>query len=74
MDGARGNYEGEAKCLQGFVVETWSKELHGRPKRTKESSIQLIWENGKGWHRLGHLAEDRDKRAVVKFVINLRLT
>jgi len=63
----------EAKRLQGFVVETWSKEPHGRPRRTQENSIQLIWEKRKGWHRVGHLAEDRDKRAVVKVVINLRL-
>lgn len=70
MGGACCTYEGEEKCLRGFMGETWRKETAGKPgldgkvilrRNLKILREVLDWTN---------LAQDRIKwRAVVKLLL-----
>jgi hypothetical protein len=39
---ARGTYGGEQKCILGFDVKTWRKDVLGRPRHSWEDNIKIF--------------------------------
>ena len=72
MGGECSTYGGEQKCVQGFGVETFRKELLGRPRRKWDDNIKMDLQDvayeGTGWM---DVAQDMNRwPALVTAVMN----